>query len=212
METTAAQVAAVRARDLDRGVEKANFPYAKTLADLDFSFRPSNDRPAMEELAALGFPERRENAVLVGSPGVGRTHMAVALGVGAVRARKPTHFVACQRLVGGLKRAAEEGALERGMRLRSRLSLLIVDEVGCLDVDKEGADPPSRLVPRCHERRSAMVTTNVGMGAWAKALGDPVAASAIADRPRRQCTVPKITGRSYRTKDLAPGRDAANGA
>ncbi len=90
------------------------------------------------------------------------------------------------------------------MRFYSHLSLLIVDEVGYLDVDKEGADLLFQLVSRRYERRSTIVTTNVGMGAWAKVFGDPVVASAIADRLRHHCTVLKITGRSYRTKDLAP--------
>ena len=133
-------------------------------------------------------------------------------GVEALRARKLTYFVDCQRLVGDLKRAAEKGALERRMRFYSHLSLLIVDEVGYLDVDKEGADLLFQLVSRRYERRSTIVTTNVGIGAWAKVFGDPVVASAIADRPCHHCTVLKITGRSYRTKDLAPDRDAGNGA
>ena len=150
--------------------------------------------------------------VLVGSPGVGKAHMAVALGVEAVRARKLTYFVDCQGLVGDLKRAAEKGALERRMRFYSHLSPLIVDEVGYLDVDKEGADLLFQLVSRRYERRSTIVTTSVGIGARAKVLGDPVVASAIADRLRHHCTVPKITGRSYRTKGLAPDRDAGNGA
>ena len=130
----------------------------------------------------------------------------------AVRARKLTYFVDRQRLVGGLKRAAEKGALERRMRFYSHPSLLIVDEVGYLDVDKEGADLPFQLVSRRHERRSTIMTTNVGMGAWAKVFGDPVVANAIADRLRHHCTVLKITGRSYHTKGLAPDRDAGNGA
>lgn len=201
-----------RARDLDRRVEKANFPYVKTLADFDWSFQPSIDRPVVEELASLGFLERRENVVLVGSPGVGKTHIAVALGVEAVRARKLTYFVDCQRLVGDLKRAAEKGALERRMRFYAHLSLLIVDEVGYLEVDKEGADLLFQLVSRRYERRSTIVTTNVGIGAWAKVFGDPVVASAIADRLCHHCTVLKITERSYRTKDLAPDRDAGSGA
>ena len=138
--------------------------------------------------------------VLVGSPGVGKTHIAVALGVEAVRARKLTYFVACQRLVGDLKRVAEKGALECRMRFYSHPSLLIVDEVGYLDVDKEGADLPLQLISRRYERRSTTVTTNVGIGAWAKVFGDPVVANAIADRLRHHCTVLKITGRSYRTK------------
>ena len=132
--------------------------------------------------------------------------------VEAVRARKLTCFVDCQRLVGDLKRAAEKGALERGMRFCAHLSLLIVDEVGYLDVDKEGADLLFQLVSRRYERRSTIVTTNVGIGAWAKVFGDPVVASAIADRLCHHCTVLKITGRSYRTKDLAPDRDAGSGA
>ena len=92
------------------------------------------------------------------------------------------------------------------MRFYSHLSLLIVDEVGCLDVDKEGADLPFQLVSRRCERRSTIVTTNVGIGARAKVFGDPVVASAIADRLCHHCSM-KIAGRSYRTKDLArPGR------
>ena len=103
-----------------------------------------------------------------------------------MRARKLTYFVDRQRLVGGLKRAAEKGALERRMRFCSHPSLLIVDEVGYLDVNKEGADLPFQLVSRRHERRSTIVTTNVGMGAWAKVFGDPVVANAIADRLRHR--------------------------
>ena len=87
-----------------------------------------------------------------------KTHIAVALGVEAVRARKLTYFVDCQRLVGDLKRAAEKGALERRMRFYSHLSLLIVDEVGYLNVDKEGADLLFQLVSRRYERRSTIVT------------------------------------------------------
>ncbi|MDN0056588.1 ATP-binding protein [Collinsella ihumii] len=117
-----------------------------------------------------------------------------------------------QRLVGDLKRAAEKGALERRMRFHAHLSLLIVDEVGYLDVDKEGADLLFQLVSRRYERRSTIVTTNVGIGAWAKVFGGPVVAGAIADRLCHHCTVLKITGRSYRTKDLAPDRDAGSGA
>ena len=149
--------------------------------------------------------------MLVGSPGVGKTHGGRAR-VEAVRARKLTYFVDCQRLVGDLKRAADKGALERRMRFYAHLSLLIVDEVGYLEVDKEGADLLFQLVSRRYERRSTIVTTNVGIGAWAKVFGDPVVASAIADRLCHHCTVLKITGRSYRTKDLAPDRDAGSGA
>lgn len=211
LEMTDAQVAAVRERDLDRRIEKANFPYVKTLRDFDFSFQPSLPRAEVEDLAALGFLDRHENVVLVGSPGVGKTHVAVALGVEAVRARKLTYFVDCQRLVADLSRAAEKGQLERRLRFYAHLSLLIVDEVGYLDVDKRGADLLFQLVSRRYERRSTIVTTNVGIGSWAKVFGDPVVASAIADRLCHHCHVLRITGRSYRTKDLAPQDRASPG-
>lgn len=214
LEMTDAQLAAVRERDLWRRVQKANFPYVKTLADFDFSFQPSLSRPVVEDLATMGFLERKENVVLVGSPGVGKTHIAVALGVEAVRCRKLTYFADCQRLVDDLRRAASKGQLERRMRFYAHLSLLILDELGYLGIDKEGADLLFQLVSRRYERRSTIVTTNVGIGAWAKVFGDPVTASAIADRICHHCHVVRITGRSYRMKDLLPDapegdRDAA---
>ena len=100
----------------------------------------------------------------------------MALGVEAIRARKLAYFTDCQRLVSDLARAADKGQLERRLRLCAHLSLLIVDEVGYLDVDKQGADLLFQLVSRRYERRSTIVTTNVGIGMWAKVFGDPVAA------------------------------------
>lgn len=216
LEMTDAQVSALRERDLDRRVQKANFPYVKTLRDFDFSFQPSLPRGVVEDLASLGFLERRENVVLVGSPGVGKTHIAVALGVEAVRARKLVYFVDCQRLVADLERAAAKGTLERRLRFYAHVSLLVIDELGYLEIGKGGADLLFQLVSRRYGTRSTIVTTNVGIGSWGKVFGDPVVASAIADRVCHHCTVLRITGRSYRTKDLLPeergGESAGNGA
>ena len=134
---------------------------------------------------------------------MGKTHIAVALGVEATRARKLTYFTDCQRLVADLEHAAGKGQLERRLRFYAHLSLLIVDEVGYVDVDKQGADLLFQLVSKRYERRSTIVTINVGLGSWARVFGDPVVASAIADRLCHHCHVIRITGRSYRTKDLA---------
>lgn len=136
---------------------------------------------------------------------MGKTHIAVALGVEAVRHRRLTYFVGCQRLVGDLERAAEKGQLERRMRFYSHLSLLILDELGYLRVDKRGADLLFQLVSRRYERGSTMVMTNVGVGMWADVFGDAVTASAIADRLCHHCHLTRITGRSYRLKDLPAG-------
>ncbi|WP_072415136.1 ATP-binding protein [Collinsella phocaeensis] len=102
------------------------------------------------------------------------------------------------------------GEPDRGPLFTCRM--MIVDEVGYPGVDKEGADLLFQLVSRRYGRRSTIATANVGIGAWAKVFGDPVVASAIADRLCHHCTVLKITGRSYRKKGLAPDRDAGNGA
>ena len=205
LEMTSAEVELGRERVTGKQIEKASFPYVKTLAGFDWSFQPSVPRAEVEDLATLGFVERHENVVLVGSPGVGKTHIAVALGVEAVRARKLTYFVGCQRLVSDLERAADKGQLERRMRFYSHLSLPILDELGYLQVDKRGADLLFQLVSRRYERRSTIVTTNVGMGMWADVFGDAVAASAIADRLCHHCHLVRITGRSYRLKDLPAG-------
>ena len=114
LEMTDAQVAAAGERDLGRRIEKASFPYVKTLRDFDFSFQPSIPRGVVEDLATLGLLERHENVVLVGSPGVGKTHIAVALGVEAIRARKLTYFTDCRRLVSDLAHAAGKGQLRGG--------------------------------------------------------------------------------------------------
>lgn len=199
-----AQVASFREQDLGRRLQKADLPHARAPRDSGLSLQPSIDRAAVEGLAALGFLGRREDVVLVGSPGVGKAHIAVALGAEAARARKPARFVGCQGLVADPGRAAERGTLERRLRLYSHLSLPVVDGLGCPGVGKGGAGLPSRPVSRRYGRRSTIVTANVGMGAWANVFGDAVVASAMADRICRHCHVMRVTGRSHGTRDLLP--------
>ena len=208
LELTDAQVAAKRRADDDRRIRMANFPYIKTLADFDFSFQPSIPRAVVDDLATLRFLDAAENVVLVGSPGVGKTHIAVALGVEAVMARKQVYFADCSRLVEDLKHASSKDALPRRMRFYEHCSLLIVDELGYLDIGKEGADLLFQLVNRRYAlKRSTIVTTNVPVGRWGDVFGSNVTASAIADRLCHHCALIKITGRSYRLKDVSLGGD-----
>lgn len=209
LEMTEAEVAAKRRDDFARRVRSARFPYVKTLADFDFGFQPSVPRAKVEELATLRFLERAGNVLLVGSPGVGKTHIAVALGVEAVCARKEVRFVDCARLIGDLTRADRLGTLAKRTRYYAHASLLVIDEVGYLGIDASGAELLFQLVSARYERRSTILTTNVGIAGWADVFGDPVRASAIADRLCHHCTMIRITGRSYRMKDLpadGPGR------
>ena len=208
LELTDAQVAAKRRADDDRRIRMANFPYIKTLADFDWSFQPSVPRGLVEQLATLQFVERGDNVVLVGSPGVGKTHLSVAIGYEAVMARRQVYFADCSRLVEDLKRASSKDALPRRMRFYEHCSLLIVDELGYLDIGKEGADLLFQLVNRRYAlKRSTIVTTNVPVGRWGDVFGSNVTASAIADRLCHPCARIKITGRSYRLKDVSRGGD-----
>lgn len=137
-----------------------------------------------------------------GSPGVGKTHLAVAIGVEAVRAGREVKFIDCARLVDDLRDAQARGILKKRLKYYAHSKLLIIDELGYLDIDEGGADLLFQLVSTRYEQRSTIITTNVGIGGWAKAFGDEVAASAIADRICHHCHIVRITGRSYRLKDV----------
>ena len=201
-EMTAAEVGAREVRILGQRIRSSGFPYVKTLADFDWSFQPSVPRPKVEELATLRFVDRAQNALFVGSPGVGKTHLAIALGIEAVKAGREVRFMDCARLVDDLKDAQARGILKKRLKYYAHSKLLIIDELGYLDIDEGGADLLFQLVSTRYEQRSTIITTNVGIGGWAKVFGDEVAASAIADRVCHHCSMIKITGRSYRLKDL----------
>ena len=206
LELTDAQIALKRRADDERRTRMANFPYIKTLADFDWGFQPSVPRGLVEQLATLEFVDRGDNVVLVGSPGVGKTHLSIAIGHEAVMARKQVYFADCSRLVEDLKHASAKEALARRMRFYEHCSLLIIDELGYLDIGKEGADLLFQLVNRRYAlKRSTIVTTNVPVGRWGDVFGSNVTASAVADRLCHHCAMIKITGRSYRLKDVSIG-------
>lgn len=142
-----------------------------------------------------------QNVLFVG-PGVDKTHLAVALGIEAVRAGREVRFVDCARLIEDLEDASSRGILKKRVKYYVHSRLLIIDELGCLDVGSAGADLLFQLISTHYEQRSTIITTNVGLSGWDRVFRDDVAASAIAGRVCHHCHLVKIADGFYRLKGL----------
>lgn len=183
-------------------VRTANFPYQKTLKDYDFSFQPTVNKEKILEFKNLRFIENKENILFVGSPGVGKTHLATAIGMEAAKNRYITYFINCNDLISNLKKAYLENRLEDRLRLYSKYKVLIIDEVGFLPIDTQGANMLFQLINKRYEKSTTIITTNKPFSKWSEIFGDPVLANAILDRLLHHSHVFNINGKSYRTKDI----------
>lgn len=183
-------------------VKTANFPYQKTLDDYDFSFQPSVNKDVLMEFKNLRFLENHENILFIGSPGVGKTHLATAIGMEAAKNRQITYFINCNDLIANLKKAYLENRLEDRLRLYSKYKVLIIDEVGFLPIDKQGANMLFQLINKRYEKTTTIITTNQPFSKWSEIFGDAVLANAILDRLLHHSHVFVINGKSYRTKDI----------
>lgn len=188
-----------------RGIEsrrrRARFPWLKPLEQFDFDCQPSLDRKVVRELAGLSFVERAENVVLLGPPGVGKTHLAIALGLKAVDAGHSVLFVTLETLMSRLLRARHENRLDRTLQQLTYPRLLILDELGYLPLSREEASLFFRLVVRRYERGSLIVTSNKSFTDWGEVFNDHVLATAILDRLLHHATTLNIKGESYRLRE-----------
>jgi DNA replication protein DnaC len=188
---------------------------AKTLESFDFSFQPSLDRERVMALAQLGFVDRAEVVHFLGPPGTGKSHLATALGVAAVKAGKSVYRCSLAELIDGLSKAEREGRLAEKIRFYARASLLIVDEIGYLPITTGGANLFFQLVNARYEKGAMILTSNRGFAEWGVVFGDAVVATALLDRLLHHAVVVQIEGASYRLRahtDLIPEHVRANAA
>ena len=182
------------------GIQIAHFPVVKTLDDFDFRFQPSIDAKLVRELATGRFIAIAENVLLFGPPGVGKSHLAIALGRAAIETGHSVLFVTATALIAQLAKAHAEGRLSDQLAFYAKPKLLVIDELGYLPLERASAHVFFQLVTRRYERGSILLTTNQPVTEWGHVFGDEMIAAAVLDRLLHHSHTLVIHGDSYRLK------------
>ena len=188
-------------RAVENQIKVSGFPFRKTLDMFDFDFQPSIDKNQIMELATMRFVENKENVVFLGTPGVGKTHLAVALGMIAAQNRYSTYYISCHNLIQQLNKAHFENRLSDRLKNFAKYKVLIIDEIGYLPMDIQGANLFFQLIAKRYEKNTTIFTSNKAFSTWNEVFSDITIASAILDRILHHCQVVSIKGESYRLKE-----------
>lgn len=188
-------------RTVERQIKLAGFPARRTFELYDFNFQPSIDMDKIEDLKTLRFISNNENVIFLGTPGVGKTHLAIALGILAIEHSFSTYFINCHQLIQNLLKASHENRLDEKLKIYARYKVLIIDEIGYLPTNLEGANLFFQLIAKRYEKHSTIFTTNKNFGEWADVFRDNMISAAILDRILHHSTTIKIVGDSYRLKE-----------
>ena len=178
----------------------SHFPFVKTFEDYDFSYQPRLNKDEILDLKNLRFIENNENIVFMGTPGTGKTHLAVSIGIECAKNRLQTYFINCNELILQLKKAKMENTLSRRLKHFTSYSVLIIDEVGFLPINSEDSNLLFQLISLRYEKHPTIFTTNKSFNHWGEVFGDSVIANAMLDRILHHCKVFQIIGPSYRMK------------
>ena len=196
-----AEVSARSERDIAMKTKLAHFPYLKTLDQFEFAFQPSLNERQIRELAILRFVPNGENLLFLGPPGVGKTHLAIALGMAAIAHSISVYFLTVVDLLDMLQRDAKEDRLNHRLQTLCRPKLLILDEMGYFPLDRMTAHFLFQLVSRRYQKGSIILTSNKSYGEWGEVFADQVLAAAILDRLLHHSTTLNIRGQSYRLRE-----------
>ena len=187
---------------MNHAVKMAGFPKIKYLSDFDFDFQPSINKNQIMDFNSMRFIEDKDNIIFYGNSGVGKTHLAIGLGVTAAQNRLSTYFIKCSDLMAQLHKAHLEDRLQEKLKKLSSYRLLIIDELGYLPISKEDSKLFFQLVDKRYEKYSTIITTNINFSQWDEVFKDLVTANAILDRLLHHSHVVTIKGKSFRMKDI----------